>query len=228
MATKVITDARLEVPIYGLSEAARYLRLPIKTLEYWVYGTSRLPALIKGASRDPRALSYMNLLECHMLKAMKKDYDLKLPKIRKAIIELGGKFSFAHPIIEAPLYTNRVDVILKELDKYVNLSARRGGGEQLIAPEMLVYMERIERDQDGFRFFPFVMGSDKSEPKTILISPSVSFGKPVIVGTGISTAVIASRFNARESITDLADEYGIKPNQIEEAIRWEQSRPTAA
>jgi uncharacterized protein (DUF433 family) len=44
----------------------------------------------------------------------------------------------------------------------------------------------------------------------------------MIAGTGISTAVVASRFNARESIPDLASEYGVKPQQIEEAIRWEQ------
>ena len=46
----------------------------------------------------------------------------------------------------------------------------------------------------------------------------------MIAGTGISTAVVASRFNARESIDDLASEYGVKPRQIEEAIRWEQKR----
>ena len=50
----------------------------------------------------------------------------------------------------------------------------------------------------------------------------VGFGKPVIAGTAISTAIIASRFNARESITGLAEEYGCTPQQIEEAIRGEQ------
>jgi uncharacterized protein (DUF433 family) len=90
-----------------------------------------------------------------------------------------------------------------------------------------MHFERIVRDENGLRFFPFVVGKGQNEPRTILMTPTVSFGKPVISGTGISTAVIASRFNARESITDLADEYGLKANQIEEAIRWE-SRPTAA
>jgi len=55
----------------------------------------------------------------------------------------------------------------------------------------------------------------------------VGFGKPVIAGTGISTAVIASRFNARESVPELAQEYGLTEAQIEEAIRWE-TRAVAA
>jgi uncharacterized protein (DUF433 family) len=53
----------------------------------------------------------------------------------------------------------------------------------------------------------------------------IGFGKPVIAGTGISTAIIASRFNARESIAGLAEEYGRTPQEIEEAVRWERSLP---
>ncbi|HEV2698280.1 MAG TPA: DUF433 domain-containing protein, partial [Terriglobales bacterium] len=81
----------------------------------------------------------------------------------------------------------------------------------------------IERDPRGvFKLFPFVMEPRPNEPKMILINPAVGFGKPVIAGTGVSTAVVVSRFNARESIGDLASEYGVTPKQIEEAIRWEQ------
>jgi uncharacterized protein (DUF433 family) len=70
------------------------------------------------------------------------------------------------------------------------------------------------------------MERTQNEPKLILINPAVGFGKPVIAG--ISTTVVASRFNARESIDDLAKEYGVKPRQIEEAIRWEQKTAVVA
>ncbi len=78
-----------------------------------------------------------------------------------------------------------------------------------------------------FRFYPFVRERSASEPKFIVINPALGFGKPVIAGTGISTAVIASRFNARESMPELAKEYGLEEKQIEEAIRWE-TRAVAA
>jgi len=91
------------------------------------------------------------------------------------------------------------------------------------------HLQRVEVEPKGlFRFFPFVMRPGPSEPKTIEINPMVGFGKPVIAGTAISTAIIASRFNARESIADLAAEYGCKPEQIEEAIRWERPLVVAA
>lgn len=218
-------DDSLELPMYGLSEAALYLRVPIKTLEYWTMGRGRLPALVTAAGRHPRGLSFMNLLECHMLAAMRSIYDLRLAKIRRAVAHLNTHSRYKHPLIQQPLYTNRVDVLIKEIDRLVNIS--RGG--QLAIPEIVnVHLERIEQDSSGlFKFYPFVRERSAYEPKYIVISPAVGFGKPVIAGTGISTAVIASRFNARESVPDLAREYGLEEKQIEEAIRWE-TRAVAA
>jgi uncharacterized protein (DUF433 family) len=216
----IANDERLEFPLYGLAEAALYLRVPIKTLEYWAFGRKPVLPVIDPASKQPRALSFMNLLECHMLASMRSLYDLRLPKIRRAVLHLNKTSGFKHPLIEEPLYTNRVDVLIKQIDKLVNIS--RGG--QLVIPEIVeAHLERVEYDktQGVFRFYPFVRERIAGEPKLIMINPSLGFGKPVVAGTGISTAVIASRFNARESVPDLAKEYGLDTKQIEEAIRWE-------
>jgi uncharacterized protein (DUF433 family) len=221
---KTRSDDPLELPLYGLAEAALYLRVPIKTLEYWTFGRDKIPPMISAASRIPRALSFMNLLECHMLAAMKSLYELKLPKIRRGVATLNKTSKYKHPLIEEPIYTDRVDLLIKELDKIVNLS--RGG--QFAIPEIVtVHLERVEYDKGRFRFYPFVRERSKFEPKLIVINPSVAFGKPVIAGTGIATAVVASRFNARESVPELAREYGLDEKQVEEAIRWE-TRAVAA
>ena len=61
------------------------------------------------------------------------------------------------------------------------------------------------------------------------MTPMISFGRSVIDGTGISTAVVASRFAAREDPKALAQEYGRSEQEIWEAIRWEGDyRKTAA
>jgi uncharacterized protein (DUF433 family) len=218
MNTLIKDAANLELPMYGLSEAALYLRIPIKTLEYWVFGQGRNRPMVRAAGSHPRALSFMNLLECHMLAAMRKIYDLHLPKIRRAVGHLSAYSSFRHPLVEQPLYTDGADILLKELDTILNIS--RGG--QFAIPEIVdIHLERIEYEKGKFKFYPFVRERRAEEPKYILIDPSIAFGKPVIAGTGISTAVIASRFNARESVPELAREYGLEEKQVEEAIRWE-------
>ena len=72
------------------------------------------------------------------------------------------------------------------------------------------------------RLYPFTRKRDfQEEPKAVVIDLQVCFGRPVLAGTGISTAVIAERYKAGESVDDLADEYGRQRFEIEEAIRCE-------
>jgi len=216
----------METPIYGLSEAAQYLRVPQNTLAYWLKGGGSVPPLIHLASTDPPRLSFANLLECYMLSSMRAIYDVRIPRVRKALKTLAKYVQHRHPLVEQAFQTDRRDLFIEHLGKVVNLSK----DEQILIPGVMeLYLERIERDPKGLlKLYPFVMERKPNEPRLILINPAVGFGKPVIAGTGISTAVVASRFNARESIDDLASEYGVKPRQIEEAIRWEQTTAAVA
>ena len=216
----------LEVPIYGAVDAARYLRVPYQTLRYWIRGHGAIEPIINLAEHFPPRLSFMNLVECHMLSAMRTHYNLRLPKVRKALKNLGEILPSRHPLVDRELETNRIDLYLRHYSEgLINLS----NPSQLEFRDFVeMHMQRIVRDPDGmFVFFPFVEKRTLDEPKSIAISPAISFGRPVISGTGIPTAVIASRFHARESVGELAREYGRSDKEIEEAIRWE-SRSIAA
>jgi uncharacterized protein (DUF433 family) len=212
-----------ELPAYGIPEAARYLRTPYQTLRYWLTGFGHMPPVIKMAA--PNRLSYFNLLECHAVMAMREVHHLRLPKVRRALASLNKLFPSKHPFLDRVLKTNGVDILTEELGRMINLTQ---DGQLEIRNFLTLHLQRIEIDAAGVRFFPFVMNRASTEPKYIVIDPKVGFGKPVIAGTGISTATIAARFNARESVGDLAEEYGRTTREIEEAIRWEQGLPIAA
>jgi len=213
-----------ELPAYGVPEAAQYLRTPYQTLRYWLTGFGERPPIVKMAA--PNRLSYFNLLECHMVMAMREVHRLRLPKVRRALASLNKLFPSKHPFLGRVLQTNGVDILTEELGRMINLSK---DGQLEITNFLTLHLQRIEIDTRGaFKFFPFVMCRASAEPKYILIDPTVGFGKPVIAGTGISTATIAARFNARESVDELAEEYGRTKREIEEAIRWEQGLPIAA
>lgn len=223
---RAINENILEVPIYGAIDAARYLRVPYQTLRYWIRGHGVIDPIIKITDDFPPRLSFMNLLECHMLSAMRTHYNLRLPKVRKALKNLAEILPSAHPLVDREFETNKIDLYLRDYgNELINLS----NPNQLEFRDFIeMHMQRIERDPNGmFVFFPFVEKRALDEPKSIAISPAVSFGRPVISGTGIPTAVIASRFHARESVGELATEYGRSDKEIEEAIRWE-SRSIAA
>ncbi len=214
-----------EEPAYGLAEAAVYLKVPYQTLRYWLTGFKARPPIVLPVETDPTRLSFLNLLECHALAGMRKIYDLKLPKVRSALRKISQDYPQPHPLISVAFLTDRKDLFIERMGEIINVSQNG----QLGLNFYRMHLERVEIDPKGlFRFFPFVVQPGASEPKTIEINPMIGFGKPVIAGTGISTAIIASRFNARESISDLAAEYGCTPQQIEEAIRWERALPIAA
>ncbi|MBI2567469.1 MAG: DUF433 domain-containing protein [Candidatus Schekmanbacteria bacterium] len=57
----------------------------------------------------------------------------------------------------------------------------------------------------------------------LLVDPWVAFGKPTVAGHGISTAAIARRIDAGETVADLARDYDLLPEQIEGAVVYEQA-----
>ncbi|MGH9699520.1 MAG: DUF433 domain-containing protein [Candidatus Acidiferrales bacterium] len=214
-----------EEPAYGLSEAAAYLKIPYQTLRYWLTGFHTRAAVVLPAESNPVRLSFSNLLECQVLAGIRKIYDVKLPRVRTALNQITSKYPQPHPLITQAFLTDGKNLFIEVVGKIINVS--QPGQMQLNLYEM--YLERIKIDPNGLvKFFPFVVQPGSAEPQSIEINPLVGFGKPVIAGTGISTAIIASRFNARDSISDLAAEYGCSSQQIEEAIRWELPLPVAA
>src|SRR3989442_15271787 len=74
-----------ELPLYGAVEAARYVRVPYEALRYWTLGSESVPPLIELAASRPPRLSFSNLLECHILSAMRGFYRLREPKVRRAL-----------------------------------------------------------------------------------------------------------------------------------------------
>jgi uncharacterized protein (DUF433 family) len=211
-----------EEPAYGLPEVAVYLKVPSTTLRYWLTGFSKRPPIIEPVELNPVRLSFMNLLECHALAGMRKIYNLKLPKVRTALRKVTEKFHSSHPLVNEVFLTDREDLFIERLGQIINVSQH----DQLSLEFYRMHLERVDVDPKGlFHFFPFVVAPSASEPKTIEINPMVGFGKPVITGTSISTAIIASRFNARDSVSSLAEEYGCTTQQIEEALRWERAIP---
>lgn len=202
-------------PAYGMVEAAFYLRLPYQTVRGWVSDD--------GVVRTPSEgrLSYANLLELHVLKALRKVHGLTMQSIRRGLSSYALESSSDHPLLDVRLRTDGYSLILQDGESYLNLSRNR----QLAMKGIIsIFLQRIE----PAGFFPFVVSEKATEPRNILITPQVAFGKPVLAGTGILAEVIAGRFAARDSIEDLSAEYGIAQSLIEEAIRWEMPHLHAA
>jgi uncharacterized protein (DUF433 family) len=219
----------LAAPAYTPAEAARILSVGYTTLLYWIAGRDgRLP-LIELAANKPRELSFINLLECHALKALTVRYGLRMPRVRGGLQKLKAITSKSpHPLLEERFKTDGTSLFIQESEERAPINLSRGG-QMSLKSIVDTYLERISWNADGLvKYYPFVYKDQPDEPKVISMTPMISFGKPVIDGTGISTAVIASRFAAREDPRALAEEYGRSETEIWEAIRWEGEYRKAA
>jgi hypothetical protein len=69
-----------ELPAYGVAEAAHYLRIPAATLRAWAVGMSYgsdserkfFKPVIQPAAKSPVSLSFINLIEAHVLGAIRR------------------------------------------------------------------------------------------------------------------------------------------------------------
>lgn len=231
--SKIAVDLALardprESPAYGIPEAAHYLRIPVATLRSWVVGRY-YPAggkrkffrpIIEPADKDHHLLSFRNLVEAHVLDAIRRDHHIALAKVRTALTYLRRHFPSQHPLADQKFETDGSHLFIQKYGQLINLSQE---GQLAIRRVLEAHLRRIERDASGLavRLYLFTRKHQPDEPKVVVVDPCVSFGRPVLTGTGIATAIIAERFEAGESIRELAEDYGRHPSEIEEAIRCE-------
>ncbi|HKV24677.1 MAG TPA: DUF433 domain-containing protein [Candidatus Acidoferrum sp.] len=229
------TIDRRDIPRYGIEEAARCLGMPAATLNSWVngreYPTSSgikfFAPLIEPAG--PGRLSFYNLVEAHILLSTRKKHKVEMPAIRRAIDYVQRTYPSPHPLLTEGFLTDGKDLFVKKIEganrqeQTINVSS---WGQLGLGPILDFYLRRIKRDQKGWpiKLFPIRMtwpgDIEQDPPKVVVIDPAVSSGRPVVNGTGVMAEVIVGRFNTGEGIESIAEDYGLKVAQIEEAIRY--------
>jgi len=215
-----------ECPAYTLLEAAHYLIVPNATIRYWSVGRDGSAPLIRipEPQKSPTLLSFFNLVELHILAAIRREHKVKMASIRKALQYLGRKAqdpqAKRYPLISHELETDGLDLFIERYGQLINISQE---GQMTMREVIDAALQRIERDANGIpiKLYPFTQSSTDGAPSLVSIDPRISAGRPVITGTGLSTQIIAERYKAGESVNDLAQDYERDDAEIEEAIRCE-------
>lgn len=229
-------DALRRTPAYPFSEAAHYLNMPETTLRAWCVGTTyrhknekrQFEPVIQLDGERHEGLSFLNLVECHVLAAIRRQYRLSLPMVRKALLYVSDRLDIDRPLAHAKFQTDGVDLLVEQLDDLVNVSRR---GQLEMKSVLMAHLKRIQRDPEGvpIKLFPFTRKEAREDsPAPVEINPRIAFGRPVLVGRGVPTAVLADRFKAGDTLADLAGDYDTSTEEIEEAIRCEIDRRKAA
>ena len=163
----------------------------------------------------------MNLLEAHVLTALRRQQFVPMKEIRRAL----NRIFQENPKAKHPLATSTFATIGPRLfiEEAQGLTAPSGQAafEELLA----AYLTRIEHAPDGLgsKLYPFprYLVGQASAPRSVSITPTLAFGRPVLDGTRIPTNVIAQRLVTGESPEEIAEDYDRGVSDVLNAIRWE-------
>ena len=122
-------DLRL-IPAYTVAEAAHYVRRPEATLRSWVAGRlypasgkqRRSRPIIRLDDPKRRHLSFLNLVEAHILGAIVSRHGVRLPNVRRALDYVQREFRVERPLIHQEFQTDGLDLFVDRYGAMINAS----------------------------------------------------------------------------------------------------------
>lgn len=225
MATRTDQEA-LQAPRYSIAEAARLIPgLSPTTLRSWVVGrhyplksgSGFFAPVIELPDPGEPLLSFVNLVEAHILYGLRSNRELSIPDLRTAIGYAEERHGISHLLAHRDVRASPGNLFLARYGELVNLT--KAG--QLGMKEILhAYLRRLTYGQGGLArsFAPILPWA--AERQDYLIDPTIAYGRPIIVKHGVPVEVVADRYNGGESVETLARDYGLEEGEVSTAITY--------
>ena len=185
-------------------------------------GLRRFQPIIRLPSRKPLFLSFWNLIEAHVLRSLRTDHGVSIRALRKALAFAERALQIERLLLRRELRTDAGRIFLERYGELIDLSA---SGQLAMQQLLEEHLKRVEWDDWQFpvRLYPFVSTEAPSSERPIAIDPRIAFGRPIVIRAGVSTAAIAERIDAKETLDELAADYGLSITEIEQAVLFERA-----
>src|SRR5260370_40973680 len=100
---------------------------------YPVAGQSkRSGPLIRLDDPQRQYLSFISLVEAHVLAAIRRRHGVKLPKVRTALDYVKRQFHIERPLIDQTFQTDSLDLFVERYGDLINASRREGSSDQAL------------------------------------------------------------------------------------------------
>src|SRR5260370_1168209 len=97
--------------------------------------------VIQPAAKSPVVLSFINLIEAHVLAAIRRKHRVNMPAVRRAIDFLKNELGSAHPLADHKFETNGVDLFISHYGDFISVSE---GGQLSVAEFLIAHLLRTE------------------------------------------------------------------------------------
>ena len=220
----------LEREMYSEAEAARLLRVPQSTLNYWLEGGERrgkvyLPVIRAEPSGRRAPVTWAEFVEAGLLRSYRRDLGVRMAELRVFIDRLRTELGVPYPLADRrPYVSNRELVFQAQEDTDLDPSlwlVTDIHGQLLLLPPGDEFVRRVTWDGDvaaGWR-------PDDNPDSPVRINPNLRFGKPAV--GGISTEVIWEHTAAGEGEDEIAQAFGLPLSDVRWALSYETARRAA-
>src|SRR5215216_1107722 len=215
-------------PLYSFAEADRIARVTpntsrrwLKGYSFWYDGEHRKMPPVTWTPETKDAVSFVDLMEVATIgKLRKKGFSFKRIRKINAAARLYLKKS-------RPLVTETFKVVGRDIfvdDGFgILVDVGYGAGMQAWDEVLDPFLDTVEYEGEIVRRW-WPLGKDH----VVVVDPDYGFGLPVIEGVGVRTEIIAERCEAGDSNKEITYDFGVTPDQIEDALLWEKPETAAA
>lgn len=226
------TEKKLaDTPLYTCSDAARYLRIPIwhviAVTDYhhrhpmdWIQRPWRKQYRDRNGIGKIEREQSIKRISFRVFTALFTTSVLVRPMTRRQATDYFYFFNIrviGNAINRPEILTDPEWVVQHFFDGDIPFA--KSESRELIE-RVAVHQSRIEmKDGDPVLLYPFSRDISKDAPRIVSIDPEIRFGQPAV--KGVPTDVLAERWRGGDSSVELADDYNLSIEEVEEALRFE-------
>lgn len=209
--------------VYTLTEISRLTDLhPSRVRSWFKYrpNVSGLEPIFQSdfeSVEGDYAVSFFDLIDVLIAGQFRDHHHVPMRIVRRAYCLLKEELGTQHPFCHSGLYTDGKSIFIDIANEL---------GEERLS-EIVTHQQFFVHIKEKLEHIEY---SDKNKlaerwaiAKGVIIDPNISFGKPTIVNTGITTNVIARQYFANlENSTLVSDLYGISEKDVINAVKFEK------
>jgi len=214
-------DPRVSRPIFTLREAAGYLGVPASTLHHWARDQEGSRPIITCFPRRGReaTLPFIGFAEAHVLSAFRRS-GVPMQRIRPAVEVLASSIGIDHALASRRLYTDGAEVLFNYSSEHEESDLREltvvRTGQRQFSEVVRDYLERITYGDDGWATGVRLPTYERAE---VVVDPRRAFGLPLVLHGGARVEDLVDRFVAGDRVGDIADDFGVPEEEVEDVIR---------
>ncbi len=226
-------SAFLNRGLYTVPEAARLTRVSVGKIRRWLKGydfksgerVHHSDAVWQGELRpieNKLALSFRDLLELRFVDAF-IGAGVSWRTMRRAHAKAQEQLQTTHPFCSNRIFTDGRSILLRQGEEdsdraLINLANDQVEFARIVEP----FQKELEFSGADIVWWP--LGKERE----IVIDPRRNFGQPTVMKSGVPTAILARSAKANSSQEIVARWYEVHPNEVRDAVEFEESLAKAA